>query len=496
MLSEIDLRPYPTLPPQFNLAAHVLAAGARTPETVALQILHSDAPEHWTYARLIAAVQGVASGLVALGGVPGDRVLLRLGAQVEFPLAFLGAIAAGLVPVPTAATLTAPEITAMAAGLNPALIVAASGIALPDHAAPVITDATLRGWQSLSPGAFHMGSPHRPGYIVYTSGTSGRPMGVVHAHRALLGRLAMHQGWEGLTPTDRLLHAGAMNWTYTLGTGLLDPWTLGATALIPAPGTRPTDLPALLHTHKATIFAAAPGVYRQMLRAELPPLPHLRHGLSAGEALPATTRHAWTAATGTDLHEALGMTEVSTFVSSSPNRPARGSAMGYAQHGRHIAVLGPDLSPVVRGTPGVLAINRDDPGMMLGTLDGAAPDPWFQTGDLVQMAEDGAITYLGRADDQMNAGGFRVSPMEVEAALATFPGLTDLVVTEITAAPGSTLIACFYTSTAPLDHEALAAFAATCLARHKQPRLYRRMTALPRSANGKLNRRALIGERP
>src|SRR5690606_13333374 len=109
------------------------------------------------------------------------------------------------------------------------------------------------------------------------------PMAVVHAHRAIIARGMMHDGWEGLTEADRLLHAGAFNWTYTLGTGLMDPWTVGATALIPGAGVQAGRLASLLQQYEATIFAAAPGVYRQMLRAALPALPHLRHGLSAGE---------------------------------------------------------------------------------------------------------------------------------------------------------------------------------------------------------------------
>jgi acyl-coenzyme A synthetase/AMP-(fatty) acid ligase len=111
-------------------------------------------------------------------------------------------------------------------------------------------------------------------------------MAVRHAHRAILARALMHQGWEGIGPSDRLLHAGAFNWTYTMGTGLLDPWTVGATALIPAPSVALDHLPLLMKRHDASILAAAPTSFRRPLRAEMPALPRLRHALSAGEALP------------------------------------------------------------------------------------------------------------------------------------------------------------------------------------------------------------------
>lgn len=499
MLSVIDLGPPPAPPPQFNLAAHVLAASAaRLPDKMALQILRPSGAERWSYARLLAAVQGCATGYLGMGLQPGDRILLRIGNQVEFPLAFLGAIAAGLVPVATSAQLTGAEITPMAARVAPRLIVAAPGIALPAClTCPVVTDAELRGMEALPPTAFDMGPPDRPAYIVFTSGTSGTPMAVEHAHRAILGRQMMHADWEGLTEGDRLLHAGAFNWTYTLGTGLLDPWTLGATALIPAEGVDATQLPLLLKRFDATIFAAAPGVYRRMLRAPLPALPRLRHGLSAGEKLPDETRAAWTDATKTPIYEALGMSEISTFISSGPGRAGPAGSTGFAQRGRRIAALGPDGQPVPRGMAGELAIDCADPGLMLGYLD--APEAtaarlqreWFLTGDSVSIADDGAITYLGRADDQMNPGGYRVSPFEVEAAMADFPGVTDLAVTEVEVAPGTHVIAMFYTAAAPLDDAALAAHAEARLARYKQPRHYCHLDTLPRGANAKLNRRAL-----
>ncbi|MEY8841347.1 AMP-binding protein, partial [Cribrihabitans sp. XS_ASV171] len=162
---------------------------------------------------------------------------------------------------------------------------------------------------------------------VYTSGTSGKPRAVAHAHRAIWARQMMVDGWYGMSAEDRLCHAGAFNWTYTLGTGLMDPWTIGATALIPEPGTDSALLASLLRENRATIFAAAPGVYRKILQTtDKLDLPHLRHGLCAGEKLSRALHQSWAAATGTELYEAYGMSECSTFISSSPTHPARDEA--------------------------------------------------------------------------------------------------------------------------------------------------------------------------
>lgn len=498
MLSITTPEPVEPCPAPFNLAAYVLAAGARKPDKSALQVLRLTGAERWSYGALIAAVRGIGTGFRQAGYQPGDRVLLRLGNTVDFPLAFLGAVAAGLVPVPTSAQLTAPEITAMAAQLDPALVIGGPGVALPDHPAPAIGADLLRDWHALPPCDWDMGSPDRLAYMIFTSGSSGRPRAVMHAHRAVWARRMMWEGWYGLTPEDRLLHAGAFNWTYTLGTGLMDPWAIGATALIPEAGIEPAQLPLLLKRFDATILAAAPGVYRQLLKMPVPPLPRLRHGLSAGEKLADTVRATWVKATGTPIFEALGMSEVSTYVSSSPGRTAPEGAAGYAQPGRRVGVLGADGAPVPRGQPGELAVGADDPGLFLGYW--RAEDEtraklrggWFHTGDTALMDDDGAIRYLGRDDDMLNAGGYRVSPLEVERAFDAMPGVQESAAVELPVREGVSVIGLFYVpATTPLEVDALNAHARDTLARYKQPRLFTAVDSLPRGANNKLNRRWL-----
>ncbi|MFN3278174.1 MAG: class I adenylate-forming enzyme family protein [Paracoccus hibiscisoli] len=474
-----------------NLAEHVLRAGLDVPNGQALVVMgHHDA-QVWSHAELRRAVLGTATGLLCAGLRPGDRLLMRLANRPAFPIAYLGAIAAGVVPVPTSAQLTAPEITRIAARIAPAVIVAGAGVPLPDHPAPVLTEDDLDSFATMPPAEFAQGAADRLAYIVFTSGSSGQPRAVMHAHRAILARQAMMQGWYGLRPDDRLLHAGAFNWTFTLGTGLLDPWTLGATALIPAPGTPIEQIPALAARHGATILAGAPGIFRRLLRADWPPIATLRHALAAGERLDPALRAAWTARTGTDIHEAMGASEISTFLSGSPDRPAPPGTAGYPQPARHVAVLDTD-GP---GQPGPLAVRADDPGLFLGYLDDPAAtqacfrDGWFLTGDLAQAAPDGAITLLGRADDIMNAGGFRIAPPEIEDHLSTHPGAGDVAVAELPVAPGVSIVAAFWTG--PATPAQMQALAQDGLARYKQPRAWIPLDALPRTPTGKINRRAL-----
>ncbi|WP_420567366.1 class I adenylate-forming enzyme family protein [Thalassovita sp.] len=499
MMSIFDQGPFAPCPTPFNLAAHVLQRADALSEKIALSVLSQSGSERWSYGRLKSAVLGTGTGLLEAGFKPGDILLMRLGNTVEFPLAYLGAIAVGIVPVPTSSMLTAREVEKMITQLAPAGILHDTEVACPmDCGLPIIDTAALLKMRDLPPASYDMGDPERLAYIIYTSGTSGTPRAVMHAHRAIWARQMMHEGWYGLTEEDRLLHAGAFNWTFTLGTGLMDPWSVGATALIPAQGVPIEAIPLLLKRHDATIFAAAPGVYRKILnhRAALP-LPKLRHGLTAGEKLSDSIRQHWTDATdGKQLFEAYGMSECSTFISASPAHPAAQGSLGRPQVGRKIAILDED-GAVEYGKEGIISVHRSDPGLMLGYY--GAPDAtaakfqgeWFLTGDHASMNASGDITFMGRVDDMMNAGGFRVSPLEVEAALLPHPQINEIGVTDIEIKEDARIIAAFYTSDAPIPEPDLTAFAQDRLARYKQPRAWVRLAEMPTNPNGKLSRKGL-----
>ena len=496
MLCDFQQGTCPPCPTSFNLAEHVLTAGAATPDKIALAVLQPFGAERWSFGRLRQAILGTGTGLLEYGLNPGDKLLMRLGNTVDFPIVFLGAIAAGIVPVPTSAQLSASDVRRMCDTLSPKAVVRGAGVPCPDELGRQIDVDTLGAWRRLPAAAFVRGDPNRLAYIVYTSGTSGQPRAVMHAHRAVWARKMMTEGWYALTPQDRVCHAGAFNWTFTLGSGLLDPWTRGATALMLGADVTLDQIPLLLRRNEASIFAAVPGVYRRLLGQDLSGLRTLRHGISAGEKLPDSLRRAWRDQTGTEIYEAFGMSECSTFISGHPGRPARDGALGVAQDGRRIAIVGTD-GPVMTGETGVIAVHRSDPGLTLGYL-GAEADTkacfqgdWFLTGDLGRMDPDGQVHYLGRSDDMMNAGGFRVSPLEVERALAEFPGLNEIGVTEVEVKPHVRVIAAFYTCDDSVSQADLDAFVARSLPRYKQPRIMQKVAAIPRNPNGKLLRKAL-----
>ncbi|MCB1487267.1 MAG: long-chain fatty acid--CoA ligase, partial [Bauldia sp.] len=303
---------------------------------------------------------------------------------------------------------------------------------------------------------------------------------------------------------DVMLHAGAFNWSYTLGVGLLDPWSVGAAAVL---YNGPKDIqvwPRLIRLAGATLFAAVPLLYRQMLKhATLDPADFatIRHCLCAGEAMHPSILDQWRAATRRELYESLGMSECSTFISSGPGVPVRPGSAGKPQRTRRIAILpvaGGD-TPLAPGETGLLAIHRSDPGLMLGYWNRPDEDAattrgtWFVGGDLAAFDDDGYVWYHGRADDIMNAGGFRVSPLEVEAALADCPGVAEVAVTEYRVDETLSVIAAYVVARpgGDVDAERVLAHAGERLAAYKRPKQVFFVDSLPRNVNGKLQRRAL-----
>lgn len=189
MTAIFDQGPPPPCPAPFNLAAYVLSSAKALGSKTALAVVGQEGAEHWSYAQLEAAVLGTASGFLSEGLQPGDRLLMRLGNSVEFPICYLAALAVDIVPVPTSPFLTEPEVARIAKDVSPRLIVAEDGLSRPAEAAcPIMPVEVMRAMFSGAPASYAMGHPDRPGYIIYTSGTSGQPRAVVHAHRAIWAR--------------------------------------------------------------------------------------------------------------------------------------------------------------------------------------------------------------------------------------------------------------------------------------------------------------------
>jgi acyl-coenzyme A synthetase/AMP-(fatty) acid ligase len=499
-----------TVPERFNLARYCLAENARLRgDALALTVIGDDHEQHWSAAELDRCVRSMAAGFVALGLSPGARVMIRMGNEAYAALAYFAAIAGGYVPLLASSLLTFEEAEFLRQDCGASVIVLGAAFEGEEHASAGVIVLRARDLDALAktPPLADYAQTHAddPAYLVYTSGTTSRPKGVLHAHRAAFARRPMYAHWEGLRAGDVMLHAGAINWTYTLGVGIVDPLANGGQAVLYNGHTDPSVWPRLIDRCRATIFAAVPGVYRQILKYGSPEsfdLASLRHCLSAGAALPGALLDEWRARLGKDIYEAFGMSEISTFISSGPTTPTRPGSPGRPQPGRRVAALSREggVTPLPAGETGVLAVHRSEPGLMLRYWNRSEEEAdayrgdWFVSGDLVEFDADGYVWHHGRADEVMNAGGYRVSPAEVEKCLLTLPGVADAAAAERPGRDANTSIIRAYVTLrdgADLDEAAILAHCALHLAAYKRPRAVSFLDVLPRNANGKLNRKAL-----
>ncbi len=515
----------PSPPPaRFNIARYCLAANAAAmPDKTALIVVGGGGEDRrWSYGELDLAVRRLAGGLVRRGLRPGQRLMIRMENDVPYILTFFAALAAGLVPLPSSAALTGEEAEFLLTDSAATAIALSDDLKLshdvPTHVLLLRTEEIVAMSRGGAPIAYADTAAEDPGFLIYTSGTVGRPKGVLHGQRTAWGRRPMYKGWYGIGGSDVILHAGAFNWTYTLGVGMIDPWANGATAVLYNGPPDPAVWPELIQRYAVTVFATVPSLYRRILKygfLRRGRFPSLRHGLTAGEALPPEVLEDWRAATATNLYEALGMSEISTYISTAPGMTIKPGSPGKPQAGRRVAVLPVEaaddaaprarsdlLRPLPPGEVGLLAVHRSDPGLMLGYWNRPEEEAvvyrgeWFCGGDLAHIDADGYVWFHGRNDDILNPMGYRLSPLEIEAVLGRHPLVHEVAVTELAVSPGVNILVAFVIPHAPGDYgrreeTLILNWAREHLAAYKMPRKVVFVEHLPRTRNGKLLRRDL-----
>ena len=522
------------IPEHFNIGvactdAHLGTAVAERPAV----IIDDDrrGVHQLTFAQLSEQTSRCGELLRQLGIAVGARVLIRLPNCIEYPVVFLGAMKRGAIPVPTSSLLTAEEVVYLAhdsgatalltdaaswndlhaeleglAELTHVIIVGTGDVAPSRRVRLVYLDAALAAIDRCA--APQRTAANDPAYLVYTSGTTGYPKGVLHAHRALLGKQPSSTYWFDFRPAgDRVLHSGKFNWTYVLGTGLMDPLYRGHTAILHEGSADGGIWPPLIAKHAATIFIGVPTLYRHIIQRThfgRGDVPTLRHCMSAGEHLSDELLAAWRARFGMDIYEGLGMTECSYYLCETTSQPIRPGSAGFAQPGHDVKLLDPEtLAEVPRDAEGMICIPRGDPALMLRYWNQPEEtaahfrDGWFLTGDYARQDADGYIWFLGRKDDLINSFGYRVSPHEVERVIKEHPDIADAAATGEEVTPDKVLVVAYAilrpgSTTSPED---LLAYGRRHLAAYKAPKIVYLVDELPRTRNGKIQRRALTPER-
>jgi acyl-coenzyme A synthetase/AMP-(fatty) acid ligase len=481
-----------------------------------------------TFSELAARTSRFAQLLRQLNVNVGDRVLIRLPNCLDYPTAFLGAMKSGAVSVPTSTLLTADEVVYLAKDSGAVVLVtdkvAWAQLKTKLQDVPNLRHVLLSGdgeiEQSPNLNVLDLESalaaiatweaPHPtlaadPAYLVYTSGTTGYPKGVLHAHRALIGRTPASRYWFDFAEGgDRIVHSGKFNWTYVLGSGLMDPLYLGKTVIVHEGKNDAQTWMRLIAKHSATIFVGVPTIYRQILQKTLmtaTDVPTLRHCMSAGEHLSDEVLQQWRERFGMDIYEAVGMSEFSYYLSQTKSRPIRPGSAGFPQPGHHIKLMDPDtLQEVPVGKEGMICVPEDDPGLFLDYWNlpeesaKLRHDGWFLTGDYARYDADGYIWFLGRKDDIIKSFGYRVSPYEIERVLKTHPAVADCAAVGEELEKDKVLVVA-YIILRPDSHavaDDFITFGREHLAAYKAPKTVYLATEFPRTKNGKILRKDLM----
>jgi len=479
----------------------------RTPHAVAL----AWAGEQLTYEQLGRRSNQVAHALIAAGVVPGDNVAVQLERSLDLPIALLGILKAGAAYVPIDPQAPAGRRDFILAETGARMLVTHSTVQVP--AAPPRFDIDRTpAWNALPSTSPEVGTTAGDlMYVLYTSGTTGRPKGVMLEHAGVANVLSWMVRAYGFSPADRVLYKTPYTFDASVWE-LFVPLISGGTVVLARPGDHrdPRRLAETMAAEAVTAVQLVPPMLRHLLAEPvLADCRALRQVFVGGETLPPQVRDAFFARLSLPLHNLYGPTETSIQALTWTCRP--GDDQSYVPIGRPIDnvtahVLDEAGQPVPTGTSGELhlggiALARGYLGRPELTarafrtgLDPHAPSTrLYRTGDLVRRHPDGTFEFLGRTDHQVKIQGFRVELGEIEEQLRRIPQVNDAaVLTEQSAATGSTRLVAYLEAPAlrPPVRE-LRARLAEQLPGYMIPAEFRATDRFPLTAHGKLDRAAL-----
>jgi len=466
----------------------------------------------WSYADLLDRVDRIARVLVRDAGlVPGDRVLLRSANNPMMVASYLAALKAGAVVVATMPLLRAKELAFMIEKARVRLAICDARL-LADletarAQAPVLqhiltfgggTEADLEVRMATVPVGFEPVDTAAEDIclIGFTSGTTGVPKGTMHNHRDLL---AICDGYsrQVLQPndSDRFIGSPPLAFTFGLGGLVLFPMRAGASTVL-LERASPPELLDGIERFRPTICFTAPTAYRAML-AQKPgrDLSSLRRCVSAGEALPAATYEAWRDATGVEITEGIGATEMlHIFIASSPGAVRPGST-GTVVPGYEAKIVDDDFDELPAGEAGRLAV-RGPTGCRYLADDrqrAYVRDGWNLTGDTYRRDADGYFWYQARSDDMIVSSGYNIAGPEVENALLTHPAVQECGVIGVPDPDRGQIVKAYVVlkpGHAPdaATRKALQDHVKAEIAPYKYPRAVEFLERLPRTETGKLQR--------
>jgi acyl-coenzyme A synthetase/AMP-(fatty) acid ligase len=370
---------------------------------------------------------------------PGDRVLVLVGKTPDWHAVMLAGLKAGAVTIPCSEMLRAKDLDFRVRHSGARLLLADERCrqeveAMSEPCDVVYLEEALLG----EPDGTTAGtSADDPAFILYTSGTTKDPKGVVHTHRYTWAKRAQAERWLDARPGEVVWCTAGTGWAKSIWNVLLGPWSRGSAVILHEGGFEPEERFRLLEELAPDVLCQAPTEYRLMAKVDglaRYDLSRTRHMVSAGEPLNPEVIRAFESAFGRTIHDGYGQTENTLLVGNFPGTEIRPGSMGKPAPGYDVRVIDFDENETAPGEEGDIALRGDAPALFAGYWN--QPDEtaavyrgdWYVTGDRAVRDEDGYLWFTGRADDVILSAAYRIGPFEVESALLEHAAVAESAV--------------------------------------------------------------------
>ncbi|TAM60340.1 acyl-CoA synthetase [bacterium] len=511
---------YWQVPAAFNFARDVVGALAREDRLGLIFLDKAGHERRYTFAEIARESARYAAALREVGIAQGDKVLVVIPKRPEWLFVMLALLRVGAVAVPSSEQLRAKDLLFRAnhseatAAISYATLTSEFDAMRPQAATIkhwLVTGGERPGWTALEPLAAQSGegwngnptSSDEPAYLVYTSGTTKDPKGVLHAHAYTFAKRMQAQLWLDAKPTDLVWCSAGTGWAKSLWNVLLGPWSCGSAIVLHEGGFDPVERMDLLERLGVTVLCQAPTEYR--LEAKLEglgtrwKLAKLRHAVSAGEPLNPEVIKGFRDAYGLTILDGYGQTENSLLVANLPGSEVRPGSMGKPTPGHDVAIVDEDGNVCADGVVGDIGLKGHPPTLFVEYYKNPQETAncyrgeYYLTGDRATRDADGYLWFVGRADDVISSAGYRIGPFEVESALLTHPAVKESAVVGSPDVDRGNLVKAFvvlrdgYSATPQLVAE-LQEHCKRETAPYKYPREIEFVTDLPKTSSGKIRR--------
>jgi len=490
-------------PSRFNFARDVVEA--QDPARLAIRFCDREgAVKDLTFGQVSDWAARWTGLLRSLGVVPGDRVLVLVGKTPEWHAVMLAALKAGGVAIPCSEMLRAKDLDFRVRHSGAGLLIADPGSRGEVQAMTETPEVIYVGEAELADPdtATADTAAEDPAFILYTSGTTKDPKGVVHTHRYTWAKRAQAERWLDAKPDDVVWCTAGTGWAKSIWNVLLGPWSCGAAVILHEGGFDPDERFRLIGSLGATVLCQAPTEYRLMAKLdglEQYDVSGVRHLVSAGEPLNPEVIRAFQEAFGRTIHDGYGQTENTLLVGNFPGAEIRPGSMGLPAPGYDVRVIHFDGEECAVGEEGDIALRGDAPALFAGYWD--APEEtgavyrgdWYVTGDRAVRDEDGYLWLTGRADDVILSAAYRIGPFEVESALLEHAAVAESAVVGKPDPDRGQLVKAFVVLRPgrPGDEELVSELQEHCkrvTAPYKYPREIEFVDELPKTRSGKIRR--------